>query len=177
VIEPHVHVAYAPQGAGLQCALFWFVREDNVYGWFTGARAYEHPARYFMLEDYYRRRETQCYFSVEDDVYGAWKRVTTETQAPIDRPLPVAPELCVELDRLQDAFVLEWLFYEGAQGSAEEASLLALRGLPVLAVNIRASRINKLARDGPVWTYCTPGADLRIVGYLSRRWDLDYAPD
>jgi hypothetical protein len=26
-------------------------------------------------------------------------------------------------------------------------------------------------------TYTSPGADLRVVGFLSKRWPLDYAPD
>ena len=66
--EPHVHFAYAPRGAGLLCALFWFVSDDHVYGWFTGAKAHEHPAAFFMLEHYYSARQTVCYRSLEDEV-------------------------------------------------------------------------------------------------------------
>jgi hypothetical protein len=174
MIEPQAYLAYAPNGPGLFCALFWFVQDDDVYGWFTGAKAHEHPARFFMLEDYYSKRETQCFISAADDVHGDWMRSSTRDESRIDRPVPVPNELCPELDRLQDAFVREWLFYEGGEGYPQEAPLLRKRGLPVLGVNIRASRLDKLTGEGPVWTYCTPGADVRMVAYLSRRWGLDY---
>ena len=175
MIEPHAYVAYAPGGSGILCALFWFVHTDDVYGWFIGASAHEYPARFFMLEDYYSKRETQCYISAGDDLHGKWMHETGRGESTMDRPVPVPPDLCPELDRLQDAFVREWLFNQGDERFAREAPLLEKRGLPVLAINIRASKIDKLSSGGPVWTYCTPGADVRMVAYLSARWGLDYA--
>lgn len=177
MVEPHVHFAYALRGAGLLCALFWFVKEDHVYGWFTGARAHEHPASFFMLEHYYSTRQTVCYRSIEDDVYGNWLIASTEGEAPIDRPVPVSMELCHELERMQDAFVREWLFFEGEPGYEEQAAELRQRKLPVLALNIRPCKLGKLVMDGPVWTYGSPSADAHIVRFLSKRWPLDYAPD
>ena len=53
MIEPHIHLAYAPRGAGLLCALFWFTAEDHVYGWFAGAKAHAQLKSFFMLEHYY----------------------------------------------------------------------------------------------------------------------------
>jgi hypothetical protein len=177
MIEPYAHFAYALRGAGLLCALFWFEKEDHVYGWFTGAKGHEHPAGFFMLEHYYSTRETVCYRSLEDDVYGAWLIASTGGEAPIDRPVPVSMELCHELERIQDAFVREWLLFEGAPGYEEQAAALQERELPVLAVNIRPCKLGKLVMGGPVWTYSSPGADGHIVRFLSKRWPLDYTLD
>ncbi len=175
MIEPHVHLAYAPRGAGVLCAMFWFVKGDDVYGWFVGARGHEHPARFFVLDHYYARQDTECYLSAEDDLYGVWLKATESGAARIDRPIPVSADLCPDLERIQDAFVQEWLFFEA--DDAEEASMLRAQELPLLALNIRASRFNKMTRHGPVSTYSTPGADLHVVGYLSKRWPLDYSLD
>lgn len=174
MIEPHVHLAYAPRGAGVLCAMFWFAKGDDVYGWFVGARGHEHPARFFALESYYATRDTGCYLSAEDDLYGAWLKATESGASRIDRPMPVPADLCPDLARIQDAFVQEWLFFEA---DAEEASTLRAYELPVLALNIRASRLNRMTRHGPVWIYSTTGADLHVVGYLSKRWPLDYVID
>ena len=177
MIEPHVHVAYAHRGAGILCAAFWFAQGDSVYGWFTGARAHEHPASFFMLEHYYSTRETVCYRSVEDDVYGPWVVASTAGETKIDRPVPVPEALCHELERLQDAFVREWLFFEDDPEHEAEAAALRARELPVLAVNFRPWKLGKLQTGAPVWTYTSPGADLHPVVFLSKRWPLDYAPD
>ena len=177
MIEPHVHIAYAPRGAGVLCAVSRFTAEDDVYGWFTGAKAYEHSAGYFMLEYYYSTRETVCYRSVEDDLYGDWLAATTVGESKIDRPVPVSADLCHELGRLQDAFVGEWLFFDGAPESEGQAAALRARDLRVLPVNIRPSKLDKLAAHGPVWTYSSPGADAHVVRFLANRWPLDYAPD
>ena len=160
MIESHAYLAYAPRGGRLLCALFWFVQEDDVYGWFTGPRAQEHPARFFMLEDYYSSRETHCFLSARSDLYGDWMQASDRGESRIDRPVPVPAELCPELDRLQDEFAREWLFYEGWQGNA---------------VNIRADKLDRLTAGRQAWSYYTPGADLRMVAYLSARWGLDYA--
>ena len=176
MIEPTVHLAYAPRGAGLLCALFWFTKDDHVYGWFTGAKAHEFPAAFFMLEHYYSTRETVCYRSAQNDVYGNWLVATTARASPIDRPVPVPEPLCHQLERMQDAFVREWLFAADAEHEPEAAALRA-RELPLAALNIRPAKLNKLAAGAPTWTYSSSGADAHIVLYLSRRWPLDYTPD
>ncbi|OGA22420.1 MAG: hypothetical protein A3I01_11945 [Betaproteobacteria bacterium RIFCSPLOWO2_02_FULL_65_24] len=174
MIEPHVHLAYAARGAGVLCAMFWFPEKNDVYGWFTGARAHEHPARFFALQHYYATRDTECYLSAEDDLYGEWRMAVKTGTSRIDRPIPVPAELCPELDRIQDAFVQEWLVFETDPLHDQEEAALRAHELPVFALNIRASRINKLTHEGPVWTYWTPGADIHVVDYLSQRWPLDY---
>jgi len=175
--EPWVHLAYAPRGAGLLCALFWFAADDHVYGWFTGAKAHEQVKSFFMLEDYYSKRQTVCYRSAQDDPYGDWLVCSTEKESRIDRPIPVSTELCHELGRMQDAFVREWLLFEGGQDYERQAEALHARGLPALAANIRPSRIDKLATSKPVWTYSSPGADAHVVAFLAKRWPLDYRAD
>jgi len=176
MIEPHVHIAYAPHGAGVLCATFWFVQGDAVYGWFTGARGRNYPASFFVLQDYYSTRDTVLYRSAQSDVRGAWFIVATDGESPIDGPGPVPAELNPELERMQDAFVHEWLFYRDDAGHDEEAAALRARELPVFAVNPRPKKLSRLTMAVPVWTFSTPGADLNIVTFLGRRWTLDYAP-
>jgi hypothetical protein len=130
-----------------------------------------------MLEHYYSTAETVCYRSVEDDVYGPWVVASTKGETRIDRPVPVPEAVCHELERLQDAFVREWLFFEDDPAHAAEAAALRARELPVLAVNVRPGKLGKLGTGAPVWTYTSPGADLRPVVFLSHRWPLDYSPD
>jgi hypothetical protein len=112
-----------------------------------------------MLEHYYSTRETVCYRSAQSDLYGDWLTMSTLGESRIDPPVPVAEDLCHQLAHLQDAFVREWLFFEDDPGSASEVAALRERGLPVLAVNIRAGKLDKLVTGGPVWTYTSPGAD------------------
>jgi hypothetical protein len=177
MIEPHVHIAFAPRGAGLLCALFYFIRDRDVFGWFTGARAHEFPASFFMLERYFSKEETTCYRSAANDVYGEWLAATSDRESPIDPPVPVPELVCHELDRLQDAFAREWLLYADDPTHAEEAALLTERELPVLAVNVRPRKLAKLATGQPVWTYSSPGTDAHVIRFLAKRWRIDYAPD
>ena len=176
MIEPHVHIAFAPRGAGVLCAAFWFVRGDHVYGWFTGARAYEHPASFFMLEDYYSTRDTVFCRSVQNDVYGAWVIASKHGESPIGPPGPVPADLCHELERIQDMFIREWLFYRDDAEHAQEADALRARELPILGVNLRPKKLNKLQTGQVVWTFSSPAADLNIINYMARRWTLDYLP-
>jgi hypothetical protein len=176
MIEPHVHIAYEPRGAGVLCAAFWFAQGEHVYGWFTGARGNEHPASFFVLEDYYSPRDTVFYRSAQNDVNGDWFSAPARSESPIGRPGPVPPALGHELERIQDAFAREWLFYRNDPGHEGEAAALRARELPIRALNLRSGKLTKLVTGHPVWTYSTPGADLNIVTFLGRRWALDYAP-
>jgi hypothetical protein len=176
MIEFHVHIAYAPHGAGVLCAAFWFAQADHVYGWFTGARGNKHPASFFMLEDYYSPRDTVFYRSAQNDVNGDWFITSARNESLIDQPGPVPPALRHELERMQDAFTREWLFYRDDPGQEEEEAALRARELPVRAVNLRQRKLARLVTGLPVWTFSTPGADLNVVTFLGSRWALDYAP-
>ncbi|MCZ7566578.1 MAG: hypothetical protein M5U08_24535 [Burkholderiales bacterium] len=68
MIEPRSYVAFARRGAGLMCALFYFADERSVYGWYTGSRAGEFPARFFMLADYFSPHATRLYAAPECDL-------------------------------------------------------------------------------------------------------------
>lgn len=175
MIEPHVHVTYAPHGAGLLCAAFWLVQGHHVYGWFTGMRGQTQPACFFALEDYYAKEDAVFFRSVQNDVHGRWLIVAADGEIPIERgPIPEA--LCHELERLQDAFVREWLFYRDDPTHAEDAATLNARHLPPRAVNLRPKKLAKLQSGASVWTYTSSGADLNVIAFLAARWPLDYAP-
>lgn len=177
MLEPYVHIAYAPRGAGVLCAAFWIVQGPHCYGWFTGARAYEHPAVFFTLEDYYSTRNTVCCFSVEDDVRGEWLQISPRSEVPIEGPAVVPEPLCHELEHMQDAFMREWLFYRDDPAYAIEAAELRERELPAVGLNIRPRKLNKLQTNAPVWTYTSSGADLNLISFLARHWMLDYTPE
>ncbi len=176
-MEPSVHIAYAPRGAGVLCAMFWIEEPNDVFGWFTGARAYEHPAAFFMLGGYHSERDPTCYRSVENDVYGSWLVALQAGERPIDPPSPLPETVGHELERLQDVFVREWLIYDDSAADRSEITRLHDLGLPVLDINIRPSKLTKLRTDAAVWTYSSPNADLNCVRFLAARWLLDYRPD
>lgn len=173
MIEPHVHVAWAPYGAGVLCAAFWLVQGRHVYGWFTGARGAAYPACFFALEDYYADDETVFYRSAQNDVHGPWLIVTADGEVPIEHE-PVPAELCAELEHEQDAFVHEWLFYRDEPGHADDAVELRERGIPLREVNLRPKKLAKLQPGADVETYTSVGADLNVIVFLSGRWPLDY---
>lgn len=175
MIEPHVHVAWAPHGAGVLCAAFWFARGRHVYGWFTGASGAAYPACFFALEDYYAAEETVFYRSAQDDVHGPWLAVTADGEVPVERA-PVPGELCAELEREQDAFVREWLFYRDDVGHDADAAELLRRGVPLREVNVRPKKLAKLQPGAHAATYTSVGADLNVIVFLSARWPIDYMP-
>lgn len=175
MIEPHVHVACAPHGAGLLCAAFWVVQGHHVYGWFTGARGPACPAHFFALEDYYAKEETVFHRSAQNDVHGGWLAVTARGETPIERG-PIPEPLCHELERLQDAFVREWLFYRDDPAHAEDADALRARGLPLRDVNVRPKKLARLRPGATAQSYTSPDADLNVIAFLGTRWPLEYAP-
>ena len=174
MIEPHVYLAYAPRGPGIMCALMYFESGRNVYGWYVGAIGATFPAQFFVLDDYYSAHKICLYLSVEDDVYGPWIRREAAIDVPIGAPAPVPEELTHDLERLQDAFIHEWLFYPDDAHAAQQANAYAKRELAVQPVNIRPERLNKLDTDASVWTYASKGCNVDVVRTLSKRWPLDY---
>ena len=56
---PRQFIAYAPYGVGLMCALIYFERGADVYGWWIGARDAEWHTAYFKLEDFFTTRPTR----------------------------------------------------------------------------------------------------------------------
>ncbi|MFZ5542210.1 MAG: hypothetical protein ACOZJZ_01540 [Pseudomonadota bacterium] len=173
MIEPKVHLAFAPRGAGLLYGVLWFADGKDVYGWYIGSRDGVPEASFFMLPAFYTGRPVALYRTVLDDVYGPWVETT---DAPRETALPHTPvpePLCHELGRLQDEFVRHWLFFDDDPDAAAQAAIYAARELPVRHANIRAERLQKLHTAPAVWHYDTPGADRKVLLALSQRWPLD----
>jgi hypothetical protein len=157
-----------PRGAGLSSALFYVVTGDDVYGWYNGASSYTYPAAFFALENFYSIHATVFSRSLENDVYGHWvadySPVITDIRSPVPEPLNH------DLERLQSAFVGEWLFYSHDRDAVEEYRAL---GLPVHDVNVRALQLHRFNQDQPTWIYASSGTDLNVVSWLKGVWPLD----
>jgi hypothetical protein len=170
-MQPHVHLAYAPRGAGVASALFCVTAGEHVYGWYTGARDHGCEAAFFALEHYYSTHATTFCRSLANDVYGAW--VLDYAPVVTDIRCPVPDAVCHELERLQEAFVREWLFYPAEPGDAPAAAAYRDLGLPVGPVNVRAEQLSRFDQSQPTWVYASPGIDLNIVATLRTSWPLD----
>jgi hypothetical protein len=173
MIEPHVHLAYAPRGAGVLYAALWFDEGADVFGWFIGERDGEYRASYFMLQDYYSQRATRLYLSVDDDVQGAWVDCQWGRERRIDA-CPVPEPLRHELSRLQDQFIRHWLFFRDDPVAQDEVRELNARELAVRQVNIRAVRLGKFHKGAAVWRHDSPHADANVLTYLAQRWPLEH---
>ena len=175
--QPEHYVAYAPRGAGLECAVVYFVEGDDVYGWWIGFKDYRYPAAFFKLENFFSVGDTVLYATDGSDLYGGWRYIYTRSDPRLDEPVAVDDDICHKLERLQDAFVNEWLWFRGSPGSAAEAAAYEKNELAVQDVNLQHRRLGKLRKDAPVWTEESHGLNLDIVEYLARRWPLDYGKD
>lgn len=161
---PELYIAYAPQGAGLRCAIAYLSGGNDVFGWYTGPRPDAQPAsRCFLLEDYYTKRETR-YESVDlADLHSAWSLEEARRH---------------ELARMQEMFAREWLYYPDdarapAERQAYEDAELAAGG----PVGLRFERLGKFSRLQPNWTCYTPHFEHSVLRHLAKRWPLEYRPD
>lgn len=171
----HTWIAYAPRGAGLLAAVFYFETQHHVYGWFGGTRDGEFSSAFFMLADFFTQEPTRLYLTQGTDIYGGWSlRASAGAVKALEAPIPADETLCVELDRLQGAFWTEWLIAEDEHGAAPERAAYEARGLPFMHVNIKSHRLDRLECHGPVWQYRSPGADATVLGGLTAHWPLDY---
>lgn len=171
--EPKVFIAYAPFGAGVLCALFYFQRGDDVYGWWTGARDAEFHSAYFKLEDYYTTKPARFYATEGMDLYGGWRYQYSARTPALDRPVAVDDAAAHELDRLQGLFAAEWLVYEDDSDAAAERDAYGRMGLSLGHVAIRSKRLGRLDESQPVWVHRSHGCDLNVVEYLQKHWPLD----
>ena len=169
-----VHLGYAPRGPGLMCALFCFAQESNVYGWYTGARANEFLASFFMLEHFYSTHATAFYRTHVTDVYADWFLEFPPVEQKLEPPVPVPEPICHELERLQFVFTQEWLYYRDDPKAGQQIAAYHDMGLPVHNVNIKTQHLNKLDKNEPVWTHSSPGFDLNVLEYLGGTWQIDY---
>jgi len=174
MVQAHAHLGYAPRGVGLLYAALWFEQGADIYGWFIGDASGESRAAYFVLRNHYAHTSAEFMRSVQDDIYGPWVEVTASGEMPLAHAPPVPEALCHELARLQDQFVRHWLFVRDDPTATAQVSALQARELAVRAINPRADRLGKFHIGAAVWRYDAPGADLRVLELLSRRWPLDY---
>lgn len=173
--EPFSFLAFEPDGPGLMCAVMIIVEGENVYGWYTGPAGAKFAAAFFVLDRYYSTHETAFYHSVEDDVYDDWVLAYPPMEIDAGHHSPVPEELCHALERAQDAFVAEWLFYCDDPAAAADLEWYRKRSLPLTHAGIRCEKLNKLKEGEVVWTCASPGLDLNIIDFLRERWPLDYA--
>src|SRR5690349_17634222 len=100
-MEPFIYLEYSAPQAKLACAVCCFSEDADIYGWYTGVQGAKYPASFFKLEDFYTVHNAVFYRSEHDDVYGGWTVVTRKGDIQINRPSPVANELCHELEHIQ----------------------------------------------------------------------------
>lgn len=171
--DPRSFVAFAPYGVGVTCALFYFERGRDIYGWWIGARDSEYESAYFKLEDYFTRKVTQFYATQGADLYGGWRYVYSAKHPALDKPLPM-DDVAHELDRVQGIFAAEWLFFDHSTDAESDRVAYDRMGFPVRYVNIRVERLNRLQKDEPVWRYQSHDFDTAVLDCIVRHWPLDY---
>lgn len=169
-MQPKVYISYAPGKLGSVFALFYFESGADIYGWHIEARSLYFSAAFFMIENFYAQRMLRLYRSVEDDVYSPWTIDYPPTRDEIRCPVPES--LGHELERIQSRFVEEWLFFKSDLDIEAEQSAYRMQCLPVNEVNIRSRRLQRLHRNGAIWTYTSPGSDANIVQLLRKYWRL-----
>jgi hypothetical protein len=161
--NPRVFIAYAPRGIGLRCALAYLSSERDVYGWFTGPNGANSIASlYFVLEDFYSTAETRYVAAQALDLHTGW--ILDEAR-------------CHELAKLQEAFAAEWLLGRNDTRAAAELAAYARDELATGQLNLRHSRLAKLSKQQPNWTYYSPDFERPVLTFLSRRWPLEYRPE
>ncbi|MFN7088196.1 MAG: hypothetical protein ACK4N4_16430 [Burkholderiales bacterium] len=171
---PQNYIAYAPQGAGLMCAVVYFEHGADVVGWWIGARGYEYHSVYFKLEHFFSTKPTRFYTTEKMDLYGGWKFLYSAREPVLDKPIPVEDEVSHELNRVQQMFVAEWLFFEDDANAADERKAYEQAQLPLRHVNVQSRRFNKFDKSQPVWVYHSHDFDLDVIDYLQQYWPLDY---
>ncbi|MFN0317157.1 MAG: hypothetical protein ACKVQA_19220 [Burkholderiales bacterium] len=174
---PQCFLAYAPQGAGLLCALVYYVAKQDVHGWWTGSRGYESPTAYFRLESFYSLENTVFTATEGSDIYGGWRYQYSKSQPKLDDPIPVEDDIAHKLDQLQESFAREWLWFVGDETATAEQVQYRQAELATQNANIQYRRLNKLNKDQVIWTYRSHDFDPAVLDYLGPRWPLDYGKE
>ncbi len=172
--EPRVFIAYAPFGVGVMCALFYFERANDVYGWWIGARDSEFHSAYFELEGFFTTKPTRFHATEGMDLYGGWKYLYSARAPALDKPVPIDDAAAHELDRMQGAFAAEWLVFEDDAHVAAEREAYGKMGLTLGHVAVRSKRLGKLDESQPLWLYRSHDFDPHVLDYLQSHWPLDF---
>lgn len=171
---PQAFLAFAPRGAGVLCALFYFVDGRDVFGWFSGAVDSAHRSAFFQLESFYSR-DVSAFLATEDsDIQGGWRFDYARSEPQLDKPLPVRQDVLPELDRLQGAFVSEWLFFPADPAAAREVETYRTMELPLCDVAIKPQVLNRMSKGAALWRYLSHDFDMHVLDYLLPRWPLDF---
>lgn len=161
--QPRVFIAYAPRGIGLRCALTYLASDRDVYGWFTGPNGMSSLASlYFVLEDFYSRAAPRYAAAEALDLHTGW--LLDEAR-------------CHQLAGLQEAFAAEWLLDPSDTRAGAELDRYAKDELAIGALNLRHSRLAKLSKEQPNWTYFSPEFERPVLDALARRWPLEFRPE
>jgi hypothetical protein len=172
--DPQTFIAFAPFGVGILCALFYITRGSDVYGWWIGARDTEYRSAFFELEGYFTTRPTRFYATEGMDLYRGWRFLYSSDPPLLDKLISVDDEVVHDLDRLQDLFLAEWLFFEEDAAVEEDRAEYERANFPLRHVNLRTKRLGKFNQHEPTWIYRSPGFDMEVLRYLQRYWPLDY---
>lgn len=171
---PEVYIAYTPRGVGLLGAVFYLAEENDIYGWWSGARDNEFPTAFFLLENFYSPAKTAFYATRGTDVYGGWVSDYSDgREVALGMPLPVTEVMCHALEEIQSEFAREWLFYPDDPAAQGDVAAYQHAKLPVQGVNVKSKKLHKLNKDDVVWTYNSHGLDLNVIDYIRQRWPLD----
>lgn len=176
-MTPAVFIAYAPRGAGLLCATTWLTRGENFYGWYAGAQDGGHASAFFGLENYFGEGSPALYATDNGDPYGGWLYNWASSTPELADPLPVADDLCHQLEMLQDAFIAEWLWFDNDPEAGPERPWYREAEIAVGSVNLKHRRISQLDKRDPIWTYASHGLDRGVLEYIARRWPLEWRPE
>jgi hypothetical protein len=141
-------------------AVFYCEDGNDVYGWHLETRGAYFSAAFFMVEHFYGSAESRLYRSVDDDVYGPWTIDAPPSPNLIRCPLPEAA--CHALEQYQSRFIEEWL-----ELADDGNALLGERA------SVKAHRLNRMHREGDVWSHMSPGADPNVARLLRRYWRLN----
>jgi hypothetical protein len=157
VRTPRVFLRYAPR-AGLRCAVVYLAGDRDAYGWFTGRSERGIESAYFVLEDFYTRKETRYVAVPESDLHSKWTRDEAR---------------CHELARLQETFRSEWLFYPDEVGAELQLARYAEAELAAGEVSVRFERLPRFSREQASWTCYSPGCENAVLRFLAAHWPLD----
>lgn len=149
-------------------ALFYVEDRADVIGWYAQSRRSRYSAAFFMIENFYANRAPSLFRSVEDDVYGPWRRLVPQPEQEVRCPL--SEPLRHELERLQSLFIDEWLFFPSDPRHDKEVEAYRSRQLPLHAFNVRERRLGRFNQHAPVWVHQTPGNNPEVLDLLQKCW-------
>ncbi|HET7597212.1 MAG TPA: hypothetical protein VFK15_09795 [Burkholderiales bacterium] len=172
--DPQSFIAYAPRGFGLLCALVYAAHGNDVDGWWIGPVDGAYRPSYFELADYFSPHETAFYTTRGGDLYGGWVCNYDARYPDLEAPIPVDEALVHALERMQFVFAQEWLTFSEDGDADAEAALYRNAELAHQEVNVKFRKLNRLAKDQPVWIYRSARLDGHLLRRLARNWPLQY---